>query len=726
LPTPLYPTLSHSLLDSSPSHTLIPAHHPPRTLLSQHIIPHHHITPPIPTPPLHPPAPPLPPHPLPPHHFLYNLLHHPITDILAHKTHSTLDYNHIRKTYTSFLCQWSLPNHLIYNKWLPQDTLLPWNNPPILSHHLTLLTQYYKTKQHQHFRNLLQAHFSIIQDRDTRYISPPPTLPLITISTQECNPEKNILTHQPTITTQTNTTHIYDELGTHLITIPLPCLHWLWNQYNNTLLHPPPLEPTIQSFETEIMWLYQRYRPHIPKYNPLHNSQYTFPSQLNTNLHNTFNITHSYFSSPTTCSTQLNHFFSPFPRDSIFGSLGTAFQYKWQGTGYAHPHNNQDIHQALHWARLAVHQDPTHLTILTLSDPQWSTNTQNILHPFPDTHLLAQFEEDTLTYTESLIPPDLHTPKKEPNPLYIYCIHHQQSPAHTIFQLQDLSSALHLLNIPHATLHTVGPTLIFTPPNPSPTWHQLESPPLVNFTQFSPPLPTYDLLFPLKFPPHCSYYTDGSFVPPKFITTNSWHRERAGYGIYNSYKNIQIAARLPGLPNILRTELTALHHILQIIHFQYAHEPACIFTDSQTSLYLLKTHLTHPTHHNNHLDKTILSSMVHILQSRIHPLSIHKVRAHTHIPGNDIADQLAKDGNKLPHRYPRYDFEHAHPTPYYFHKHTWPSMANTPYKGLVRHLHPYLQQYDNIHKLRKLSNSFPNIAKWTTDVNIDNITSNNF
>ena len=85
-------------------------------------------------------------------------------------------------------------------------------------------------------------------------------------------------------------------------------------------------------------------------------------------LTTTFNITHSYYSSPTTCSTQITQFYSPHTRDKIFGSLGTALQYKWKGISYAHPHNEKTAQQAIHWTRLAAKNDQSIVTILVKSD----------------------------------------------------------------------------------------------------------------------------------------------------------------------------------------------------------------------------------------------------------------------------------------------------------------------------------------------------------------------
>jgi hypothetical protein len=106
---------------------------------------------------------------------------------------------------------------------------------------------------------------------------------------------------------------------------------------------------------------------------------------------------------------------------------------------------------------------------------------------------------------------------------------------------------------------------------------------------------------------------DGSFTPPKQITPNTWRPKRASYGIYNPTKNLQIFERLLGLQNILRTELMAIYTILQHSINTYTEEPIYIFTDSLNSLYLINTELRHPTTHNNHPDKTILSKIAEML-----------------------------------------------------------------------------------------------------------------
>jgi hypothetical protein len=191
-----------------------------------------------------------------------------------------------------------------------------------------VLTHYYTERQHKHFSNIINAYFTTEQHRDTRYVTPTTIIPLAHISMNECNPENDIETNSDTIQIQFDVAHIYEDNGRHLITTPKTRLMWLWNQYQLAKNTTHGLEPTTQSFETEIVWLYQRYKYRIPKNDPLKRAQYTIPTPILDLLITTFNINHSYFSSPVTCPTQFTQFYSPFSRDIIFGFLGKAFDHK--------------------------------------------------------------------------------------------------------------------------------------------------------------------------------------------------------------------------------------------------------------------------------------------------------------------------------------------------------------------------------------------------------------
>ena len=456
----------------------------PNTLKSIYKIPCHHLN----TRPsrhnAHPHRPPHPDYPKPPLHIQHNHIQYPIHSILNDRPHTYTDTHQITKTYTSYLCQWTLPNATTYNKWLPQKALFPWNNPHTINHNISLLTQYYTHKQHEHFTNILHVNFNATQLRDTRYISPPHLLPLCHIHINECNPDNDIACTQNTIQTEHGVSHIYDSDIRHLITIPEQRLNWLWDQYQNALSRQITLEPPPQSFEQEVVWLYQRYKYRLSKNDPLKLSQYTLPNAILATLIHSFHITQSYFSSPVTCPTQLTKFSSTFSRDKVFGSIGTAFQHKWTGNGYAHPHTESDTQQALHWARLAAQNNPDTITILITTDPNWYHNLNPHVGPFPDSHVITHFKADTITYDEPTIPPELQIdPRTESRDITILCIHHKTTSVGPTNYARTMYNIATSLQIPTSYHTTANPTPMNTPVNRSKNWSQLLYPPPLPLTR---------------------------------------------------------------------------------------------------------------------------------------------------------------------------------------------------------------------------------------------------
>ena len=134
----------------------------------------------------------------------------PIQSIIKYRSNTYKDKIKITKKYTSYLCQWLLPNKTIYDKWLPQKDLFPWNNQNTINYHILLLTQYYTHKHNQHFTNILQLNFNEEQMRDSIYIPPPQVIPLCHIHINECNPDNDIARTQNTIQSQHGVSHIYD------------------------------------------------------------------------------------------------------------------------------------------------------------------------------------------------------------------------------------------------------------------------------------------------------------------------------------------------------------------------------------------------------------------------------------------------------------------------------------------------------------------------------------
>ena len=628
--------------------TPCPIHIHTRTLKTQYISDHRELHPRLIEGSLHPIPPQQPQYPNPPTKIINNPSKFPIHTIISHSHKKTKDKYKITKNYDTYLCQWILSDHTIYNKWIPQRELFPYNLPLVIKHNITLLQDYYTKHRHSYYKNILDAYFTPIQNRDTRFIPPPEIIPHTQITITECNPENDIITTKNTIQTQNEVTHLFEDTGRYLTTIPTTRLKWLWQQYHKNAANIHNLIPSIQSFETKIIMLYQRYNIKIHTKNPQKNTHYNIPINILDTLITTLNISQSYFSSPLTCPTQIIQFYSLYTRDKIFGSFGTAFQYKWKGIGYAHPHNEETTHQAIHWARLAAKHDPTTATIIVIPDKDWYHNKTPYEGPFPDTHVIAHFAADTITYDKPNTPQNSPNPRIEPLAIHILCIHHQNHNFGTTSQIDTIKSIINNMQIPQYYIQKTPPTPPNTIVNKSNKWKNTLYPPYRNLTNILiPTLPTFEINPILKFPPQYCYYTDGSFIPPKKAKDGHWKKEKAGYGIYHPTKpQIQISKRLPGLQTIFRAELMAIHKTLKIITTKYPHEPAHIFTDCLNCLYVINTQIKHPTHHNNHADKTILTDMVKMLKTRTQPTTIYKFKAHINIQGNEQADILAKNGIK--------------------------------------------------------------------------------
>ena len=83
----------------------------------------------------------------------------------------------ITKKFNTYLCQRTLQNNTIYNKWLPQGDLFPLNQPQVIEHNTKLLKEYYTKHQHRYYNNIVNTHLAPTKIKDPRFIPPPTILP---------------------------------------------------------------------------------------------------------------------------------------------------------------------------------------------------------------------------------------------------------------------------------------------------------------------------------------------------------------------------------------------------------------------------------------------------------------------------------------------------------------------------------------------------------------------
>ena len=196
---------------------------------------------------------------------MQKLQDYPITAITNKKHSKRTNKLGTIKKFTSYKCQWMQPESHNYTMWMSTDKVFPHNKPNITDHKLRLLKQFYLAQQHKHYHNTIEKNFHQIQSKDTRYIQEPLQLPLVQIQLSECNHDTDINTMESTIQIIQDKALIFTNIGNHLITISKKRLGWLWNQYNTNLNVHHQLDPPCQSFETKVIWLYERYKYQIPK-----------------------------------------------------------------------------------------------------------------------------------------------------------------------------------------------------------------------------------------------------------------------------------------------------------------------------------------------------------------------------------------------------------------------------------------------------------------------------
>ena len=152
---------------------------------------------------------------------------------------------------------------------------------------------------------------------------------------------------------------------------------------------------------------------------------------------------------------------------------------------------------------------------------------------------------------------------------------------------------------------------------------------------------------PLKYPPHYAIPWTCCLNHLKKQSNGQRKCEKAGYGIYNPFKDLEIAKRFHGLQNIPQAKMMAIHQTLQLHNKTYKNETTHTFTYYLNVLYLLNTQIKHLILHNSHPNKNIPEDMIKMLISCTQITTLHKIKARTNINGNEHANAFAKRGRKL-------------------------------------------------------------------------------
>ena len=158
-----------------------------------------------------------------------------------------------------------------------------------LEHNTLRIAQYHHTQIKQQTIQTYTKFLNHKQTKDTKYVHPPRKITNLTLSIQECNPDKDIQTTKPTIQIQASEANIYDFRGHYMATLTIERLQWLWDQFSHNshthLTHE--IQPPPQNFETEVLRLIQRYITILRKKKP----KTILPNNLHHTLHPTITKT---------------------------------------------------------------------------------------------------------------------------------------------------------------------------------------------------------------------------------------------------------------------------------------------------------------------------------------------------------------------------------------------------------------------------------------------------
>ena len=113
--------------------------------------------------------------------------------------------------------------------------------------------------------------------------------------------------------------------------------------------------------------------------------------------------------------------------------------------------------------------------------------------------------------------------------------------------------------------------------------------------------------------------------------------------------------------------------------------------------------------------------MTKMLLSHTQITTLHKLKAHINISGNEHAYALAKQGCEVEHIIATTPLEHACLPPYYFRKDWWHFVEETPDKGPIRHLATHIVKHDKGHQLAIIETQTQQLHNWLENDNINKV-----
>ena len=467
-----------------------------------------------------------------------------------------------------------------------------------------------------------------------------------TSTTTPINPDLDAIgTGMATITahpTEPNLVLLHAEDGRHLHTIPLRKLHQLHSLHSSdtplaldirdsysrskaftklrpaktSLLTPP--SPVLPATQITLSW-------------PIPDATYDA-------FHNFFTITRMISADPYTIPTSLSIYYSPSPSDSRFSALPLMDDMIWPGTTLDIPPQEPNLMiKALERAVAAAHRYRHKLptaTILILPDSIHTSFMKTDLQKSPYVHRMARF-------------PRNHpgSPRRDNQSLILYCVSNalyrdtlRRTPVSRLRRaLEGLyGEAIWVSPFSHYTDAPRGSPVPYRHPFTTAPKEILRKELAINKQPLGHKTLPYIKPFSRKWDPTDFVYTDGSLVKG---------RDTLGAAAVFPTTQTTITIEVQATPErftINRAELAAISVALER-SLTWNH--ISILTDSAFSINSIRNYCHTPHRYQTNTHRALLHKIHCILRDReVKGLSTHlgKVKSHTNIHYNEVADQGAK------------------------------------------------------------------------------------
>ena len=456
----------------------------------------------------------------------------------------------------------------------------------------------------------------------------------------------------------TQVSYLYDPAGRCVGTLPITRLRQLYGAYLGAKARDPAQHKKLggSTFERDLANLLMRQRPQARTRTAPLPTQTLSALLMATFKHMAMEST-ELFTTPLEHSAYHSEYCSEHDADQLFGARPAPYTRPWQGLSIANPmQDGKEIHKAMRWAIASAQGQPNIPTCTIMAVPRSQQQAYAALLTHRDTHVIDDIPghidpiqpQDNNMWTGGKLPP---APENNTHRhLLIIAITNEAGrtnilePAYPTLQAawrqataslpgsQGARNPLPLANLMKTTSTTVHPPRDLRP--------LLQKGRKLQTFPTPPPaiLPQQQQHYEIQQHAGRQIYTDGS------ETKQPQGPSLLGAGIYVVGHN-SILINPGGIGSSRtnnRAELSAIHIALRETP---ADEHITLYTDSLGSIHNIRNMINTPHRMNEAIHREMLESIARLLMQRAQQGSntrIQKVRSHSGIKGNDLADSIAK------------------------------------------------------------------------------------